>query len=386
MFRRLRALSVFPFLLAAFLPLSGHARDNANNATNATNATNAIVIGQAIDLSGANGAIGRDYVTGIKTCFDALNAAGGIGGRRIEYIARDDGGVPEKSAKEASELIERRHVDYLLGGIGEAAWRSVVDAPAFRRSGITLFAPLASGLQHDERVLFWRPGYQQEMQYLLTYFGKLGIRNVGILYQESPLYRNAYDSLVAEIGKRGMIVTGTARIQGSGADMDAQAKRLAASKPGFVLAVGDTITTALFLKRFRTYAAQTIVAGDSLINLSTLREIAGAGAVEWTVFSQVVPNPASSATRLQMDHVRTMKKYRDEEVSSLTLEGYAVARTLVAAIQQARAGDRAVLQSLAASRRTLDLGGLLVGVAADGAPLSSFLDVALFHKGSGLVF
>ena len=41
---------------------------------------NTIVVGQAIDLSSPNAAIGRDYVAGIKTYFDALNSAGGIGG------------------------------------------------------------------------------------------------------------------------------------------------------------------------------------------------------------------------------------------------------------------------------------------------------------------
>lgn len=50
----------------------------------ASAASGTIVIGQAIDLSGPNGSIGRDYVAGIKTCFDMLNAGGGINGRRIE--------------------------------------------------------------------------------------------------------------------------------------------------------------------------------------------------------------------------------------------------------------------------------------------------------------
>lgn len=375
MLSSLRFLQALPFVLAALMPLPGLARDN-----------NPIVIGQAIDLSGPNGAIGRDYVAGIKTCFDGLNTAGGIGGRRIEYIARDDGGVPEKSAAQASDLIERHHVDYLLGGVGDAVLRSVVAAPAFQRSGVLLYAPLASSLRQEGHVLFWRPGYQQEMQYLLNYFGKLGMRNVGILYQESPRYRNAYEGLVAEINRRGMVVTDTARIEGPASNMEAQAKRLAASRPGFVLAVADTITTGLFLRRFRPAAPQTIVAGDSLINLATLREVAGPAAVEWTVFSQVVPNPASSGSPLQMEHARAMKKFRDEDVSSLTLEGFAVARTLTEAIRQAGPGGHPVLQALAASHRTLDLGGMVVGSAAEGAPLSSFLDVALFKKGSALVF
>lgn len=367
-------LTSFAFL-AAFMPLSSQARENA------------IVIGQAIDLSSANGSVGRDYVAGIKTYFDSLNAAGGVNGRRIEYIVRDDRAQPEVAAKEVSELIERAHAEIILGGIGDAVTQAVTDTPAFKRNGMTLFAPLASGINHnDARVVFWRPSYQQEIQYLLSYFGKLGIKNVGILYQESSLYRNAYEGLVAEINKRGMTITGTARITSVGSDLEAETRRLAASKPGFVLTIGDTITTGLFLKKFRAYSAQTIVAGDSLINLSTLRELAGPNAVEWTVFSQVVPNPLASRSSLQMEHLKMMKKYRDEDVSSLTLEGFAVAKALAMTIRQAKQRDRSMLQDLVAQKRTIDLGGFLIGATAESKHLSRYLDVALFRKGTALIF
>jgi ABC-type branched-subunit amino acid transport system substrate-binding protein len=369
-----RLLTSFAFL-TAFAPLSSQARENA------------IVIGQAIDLSSANGSVGRDYAAGIKTYFDSLNAAGGINGRRIEYIVRDDRGQPEVAAKEVSELIERDHAEIIVGGIGDAVTQAVIDTPAFKRNGMTLFAPLASRVnRNDARVVFWRPGYHQEIQYLLSYFGKLGIKNVGILYQESSLYRSAYEGLVAEINKRGMKITETARIRNVGSDLEAETKRLAASKPGFVVTIGDTITTGLFLKTFRTYSAQTIVAGDSLINLSTLRELAGANAVEWTVFTQVVPNPLASQSLLQMEHLKMMKKYRDEDVSSLTLEGFAVAKALASAIRQAKQGNRFALRDLIAQKRTIDLGGLLIGATADSNHLSSYLDVALFRKGTALVF
>ena len=79
-------------------------------------ANNAIVVGQAIDLSSPNGSIGRDYVAGIKTCFDAINAAGGINGRRVHLIVRDDQGSADGAVKAAAELIENDRVDYLFGG------------------------------------------------------------------------------------------------------------------------------------------------------------------------------------------------------------------------------------------------------------------------------
>jgi ABC-type branched-subunit amino acid transport system substrate-binding protein len=101
-----------------------------------------IVIGQAIDLSGPNGSIGRDYVAGITTYFDSLNVKGGINGKKIEYIVRDDRGEPAESARLASELIRADRSDYLLGAIGSEATRAILAAPAFAESRHVLFAPM----------------------------------------------------------------------------------------------------------------------------------------------------------------------------------------------------------------------------------------------------
>ena len=252
-----------------------------------------IVIGQAIDLSGPNGSIGRDYVAGIKTYFDMLNSSGGINGRRIQYVARDDQGDPKLSATATAELIEREHADYLLGGVGDETTKAVLDTPAFKRSGLVLFAPLAAAdYANSARVLFWRPSYKQEIRHIFSHFGSLGINDVGIVYQDSAFNADAFGSLSDEIRERKMKLTGVARIGASGERAAQEAQRLARTRPGFILVIADTISTALFLKEYRKYDAQTFVAGTSLTNLSTLREVAGAKAAEWTVFSQVVPNPS----------------------------------------------------------------------------------------------
>lgn len=350
-------------------------------------ANNMVVIGQSIDLSSPNAAIGRDYVAGIKTYFDAINSAGGINGKRVQYIVRDDQGQPDMAAKTVTDLIERDQIDYLFGGVGDATTQAILDAPAFKRSGLILFAPLTDATPKDKsRVMFWRPNYQQEIRFLFSHFGKLGIKDVGIVYQESPLNQDAYNSLSAEVRERGMKLTGMARIGVNNDQIAVEAGKLAASKPGFVIVIADTIGTALFLKEFRKHEQKTFVAGTSLINLATLRELAGVKAVEWTVFSQVVPNPNASSSLIQAEHVNMMKKFRDESVSSLTLEGFTVAKALSKIIQQSKRNSRSALQELAARNKDIDLGGLYVVASAKNNHLSTYLDIALFKKGSGLIF
>jgi len=346
-----------------------------------------IVIGQAVDLSSANGSIGRDYVAGIKTYFDSINAAGGINGHHVDYIVRDDQGQPDLAVAAVAELIDHDNADFLFGGVGDDVTEAIVNSPAFKRSGQILYAPLTAAEQaRDPHLLFWRPSYLQEMKYIFTYFTKLGMKDIGVVYQNNAGSEAAFQNLQKEIKAQGMRITGSVRVAGNGDQMARDAANLAQTKPAFVVVIGDTITTGLFLKEFRKTNPQTFVAGTSLINLGTLVELAGMAAVKWTVFSQVVPNPNSSASMIQAEHQNMMKKYRDESVSSLTLEGFAAAKALAKAMQQTKRNNFAALQDMIAQDASIDIGGLTMVCSPNNNHMSTYIDIALFSRGSGLVF
>ena len=339
-----------------------------------------IMIAQAIDLSGPNGSTGRDYVAGITTYFDTVNMQGGLQGKRIQYVVQDDKGDPALSAKLAGELSEK--ADFMLGGIGNETTQAVLSNPNFKQSGQILFAPLANSTREmATRALFWRPNQEIEIDYIFSWFDKLGIRNVGIVYQEGSINRGLMQYVQQIAAKRGLHVVGTVRMQKNPQDTDKEILQLASSNPNLVITLADSIGTGLFLKQFRKHAERTFVAGTSLINLPTLTEVAGAKATEWTVFSQVVPNPSASTSSLQNEHLTMMKRFRDEEVSSMTLEGFAVAKSLLKAIAMSKNGN---LQNFMAYKANIDLGGL--SISPPNSSMSSYVDIALLRRGRSLMF
>ncbi len=56
------------------------------------------------------------YRNGWHLAVEQINAAGGVLGRKIEIVSRDDAGVPENAVRLAAELVGDRHVDLLSGG------------------------------------------------------------------------------------------------------------------------------------------------------------------------------------------------------------------------------------------------------------------------------
>ena len=56
------------------------------------------------------------YRQGWQLAVEEVNLAGGLLGRKVEVIARDDGGKPEEALRHAIELTSRENVDVLAGG------------------------------------------------------------------------------------------------------------------------------------------------------------------------------------------------------------------------------------------------------------------------------
>ena len=93
-----------------------------------------LVIGEINPRTGALALQGQSIHQGIVLAVEEQNARGGIGGRPVSLISRDDEGKPERALAAAEELTGRQravaliggYVDSLVGPIGEVADRARV--------------------------------------------------------------------------------------------------------------------------------------------------------------------------------------------------------------------------------------------------------------------
>ncbi len=63
----------------------------------------------------AQSAFLEPYRKGMELAIDEANAAGGVNGKKIELITRDDNANPGDAVRAAEELLSREHVDVLTG-------------------------------------------------------------------------------------------------------------------------------------------------------------------------------------------------------------------------------------------------------------------------------
>jgi len=74
-------------------------------------------IGFPLPLTGPFGAIAADQKRGAELAVEELNARGGVMGRKVEVLFRDDELKPATGAQRTIELIEGQGVDFIVGGL-----------------------------------------------------------------------------------------------------------------------------------------------------------------------------------------------------------------------------------------------------------------------------
>ena len=67
-----------------------------------------LMIGQSAPVSGINQALGTGMKQGIQLALDEQNAAGGIRGRRLQLVFRDDGYDPAQAQANAMALVDAK--------------------------------------------------------------------------------------------------------------------------------------------------------------------------------------------------------------------------------------------------------------------------------------
>ncbi|MBA4417918.1 MAG: amino acid ABC transporter substrate-binding protein [Syntrophus sp. (in: bacteria)] len=86
-----------------------------------------IKIGIVDSYSGPATAYSQDVLDGFKLAINAINAKGGVIGRKIEFVTRDDKFKPDIALNAAKELVLSEHVDLLMGTTNSAAALAISD-------------------------------------------------------------------------------------------------------------------------------------------------------------------------------------------------------------------------------------------------------------------
>ena len=82
------------------------------------------------------------YKKGMDLAIEEVNAGGGVLGRKLELVVRDDGGNPGDAVRVAEELIARERVNVLMGTFASNVGLAVANLAAQRKVLFVASEPL----------------------------------------------------------------------------------------------------------------------------------------------------------------------------------------------------------------------------------------------------
>ena len=125
------------------------------------------------------------YKKGMELAVEQINAGGGVLGRKLEIVVRDDGGTPGDAVRVAEELIAREKVNILMGTFASNVGLAVSNLAGQRKILFIASEPLTDKIvwENGNRYTFrLRPSTYMQTAMLVPEAAKLKKKRWAIVY------------------------------------------------------------------------------------------------------------------------------------------------------------------------------------------------------------
>jgi ABC-type branched-subunit amino acid transport system substrate-binding protein len=324
-----------------------------------------ILLGQSCALTGPAADLGTKMRAGLEAYFALINEKGGINGRKIRLISKDDGYEPNRAINATRELIEEEKVFLLIGEVGTPTSKAVV--PIAEKAGVPFFGPFtgAEFLRNPFKkyVINVRGSYYQEMERLARYLvDEKGLKRIACFYQNDSYGQAGLSGIKIALEKRGMGLAATGTYERNTVAVKGGLIDIRKAKPDAVVMVGAYKPCAEFIKLAKKFGmADAIYCNISFVGTgSLLKELGDQG--EGCIISQVVSFPYDASVPLVAEYQAALKKYQPTvSPGFVSLEGYMVAKLFAMGVKAVK-GDLTRDNFIAAIEDTgeFDLGGVVL--------------------------
>lgn len=334
---------------------------------------NQVLLGMANAQTGPASGIGAGVSAGAQAYFSRVNAAGGIHGRKISLILKDDGYEPARTAAVTHELIEQDGVFALLGYVGTPTSRAAL--PIALDAQVPYLFPFTGAeflrTPVRESVFTVRASYYDETEAIVEHLtNDLGMRKIAILMQDDSFGETVKGGLAGALYGRDLHIQHAARIKRNSLDVMPAVQALKSAEPQAIVFVGTYMQLAAAVKQARAIGLNARFVTVSFIGTENFISAGGADA-EGVYITQVVPSPYNRALPIIQQYLLDIAP---ADIGYGSLEGYVDAWVFSEALR--KAGPEPTRKALVKALQTLtvDLGGFPVAFSPTN------------HQGSNAVF
>jgi branched-chain amino acid transport system substrate-binding protein len=235
-------------------------------------------------LSGDNVALGENEQNGVKLAIDQANAKGDLG-FKLEYVASDDQGLPDKATAAAQKVIDDESVVAVVGPAFSGATNTA--SPLYAEAGLVTVSPSATNPSLTDpknqftSLLRGVPNDSMQGAGMATYYAKkLKAKKVYLLDDKTD-----YGAGLAGVAEKGLKAAGIEVLRKSvpqkTPDYSATAKDVVNSKADALIYAGYYQDAAPFAKKLKEAGYKgAAISGDGTNDVKFI-ELAGDASEGW---------------------------------------------------------------------------------------------------------
>jgi branched-chain amino acid transport system substrate-binding protein len=305
------------------------------------------------DLSASPSAqSGAAGVLGIQAAIEDINAAGGINGRKLTLVIRDDQSLPPKSIQNMSDLIDNVKVAAVFGptNSGNAlAWKHIPNQKKVISMGmIGGGTDITKGTGGDNYMFRVSMVDREQVAGLMAYAQKAGYKKVGLLTETTGYGAGGLKDM-QEIGKlHGIDVSVAEKFAVADTDMTSQLNKMKAAGVDAVAIWAQGTPTGQLMRSMEKINYFPPVLSSWAADNITFYDAAGKTLAEKPIFMRTMVDPSTPKQKQLFD--RTKANLAAPSAFPFVVHGYDAVQLIAASIRQAGGTDgekmRAALEDL----------------------------------------
>ena len=341
-----------------------------------------VLVGQFAAISGPAAQLGQRMQVGIAAYFAAVNAQGGVHGRQLKLVTRDDGYEPVKAAAAVKALINEDKVFALIGSVGTPTGLAAV--PVLTEAKVPLVG-MFTGAQalrepFNRQVFHVRASYFDETERMVQHLTSMGVKKIAVFYQNDAYGQAGLEGVMRALAKRQLKPTATSTVERNSVDVSKALDDLLKVEPEAVVQVSAYKSCAAFIKQARAKGYGGQFFNVSFVGSKALADELGSVG-QGVVISQVVPFPYTPSSAIAREYQQHMTESGQKDFDFSSMEGYLTARVFVEGLRRAgKTPTREALISALESIKSLNLGGFTIGYSSQNHQGSSYTDLTIIGR------
>lgn len=254
--------------------------------------TDPIYIGVSGPLTGQNARYGEQWKKGFDLALDEINGAGGINGRKLEYIFEDSQSDPKQSVVVAQKFVADPRIIVELGDFSSGA--SMAASPIYQRGGLVQFGFTNSHPDFTSAGgdYTWSNSVTQaQAAPALADFAvtTLGQKNLAVFHLNTDWGKTTYDLFAARVAELGGTVVATEAYLAEEKDFRSALTRVRDANPEAIVLISYQADGALIVQQIRQAELALPLIGASSVQSPDFLKLGGADVEGVFIRGQFLP-------------------------------------------------------------------------------------------------